>query len=88
MLNAKYFLLFQKVKNESTRKGNNAYLDIFLTTAPKSDEPQYCSKNVATPKATNFNYQLGVHTNLRSVDPICTAYSVSFLCFHDGMECM
>ena len=27
------------------------------TTAPKSDKPQYCNKNVATPKATKFNYQ-------------------------------
>jgi len=31
---------------------------------PKSNEPRYCRKNVATPKATNFTYQPGVHTNL------------------------
>ena len=28
------------------------------------DEPRYCIKNVATPKATNFTYQSGVRTNL------------------------
>jgi len=89
MPNATIFLFLQKVKrNESTREENNAYFDISMETTPKSDEPQYCNKNVATPKANNFNYQLGVHTNLRGIDTICAAYNVSFLCYHDVMECM
>jgi len=29
---------------------------------PKSDEHQYYSKNVATPRATNFTLSTGVHT--------------------------
>ena len=52
------------------------------------DEPQYCNKNSATPKATDFNYQLGVRTNLRGIDTICAAYNVSFICCHDVTECM
>ena len=81
------FLLFQKVKrNESTREENNAYFDTSLTTVPKSDEPWYCNKNVATLKATDFNYQPGVRTNLRGISTICAAYNVSFLCCHDVME--
>ena len=55
-----FFLLLQKVKrNESTREENNAYFDTSLATAPKSIEPWYCNKNVATPKATDFNDQPG-----------------------------
>ena len=42
----------------------------------KSDESQYCNMNTATPKATNFNYQLGVRTNLRGIDIICATYNV------------
>ena len=38
-------------------KKKNTYFNTSLATAPKSDEPQYCIKNAATPKATNFNYQ-------------------------------
>ena len=33
---------------------NHIYSNTSLTTTPKSDEHQYCSKNVATPGATNF----------------------------------
>ena len=41
------FLFLQKLKrNESTREENNAYLETSPTTAQKSDEPQYCNKNV------------------------------------------
>jgi len=32
--------------------------------APKSDEPWYCNKNVATSRATSFTYQPRVRTNL------------------------
>jgi len=35
------------------------------------DEPRYCNKNVATPKATDFNYQPEVRTNLGGIDTIC-----------------
>ena len=45
----------------------------------KSDEPRYCSKNVATPKATNFNYQFGVYTNLRDIDTIQHTMCLSFV---------
>lgn len=45
-----------------------------------NDEPQYCDKNVATLEATNFNYQPGVHTNLRGIDTICATYNVSLFC--------
>jgi len=31
-----------------------SYSNTSPTTAPKSDEHQYCNKNVATPRATNF----------------------------------
>ena len=52
------FFYYSKCKrNESTREENNAYFDTSPTKEPESDEPQYCSKNVATPKVTNFNYQ-------------------------------
>lgn len=48
----------QKIKkNESTKEENNAYFDTSPATASTSDDPQYCNKNVATPKATNFNSQ-------------------------------
>ena len=52
------------------------------------DEPRYCNKNAATLKATDFNYQPGVHTNLRGISTICASNNVSFLCCHDVMECM
>jgi len=52
------------------------------------DEPQYCNKNVATPKATDFKYQNEVCTNLRGIETICATYIVSFLYYHDVMECM
>ena len=35
--------------------------------AKKSDEPGYCNKNVATPRATSFTYQPGVRTNLEVI---------------------
>ena len=89
MSNAIIFLFLKKVKrNESTREENNAYFDTSLATVSKSDEPLYCNKNAATPKATNFNYQPMVRTNLRGVGTICAAYNVSFLCCHDVMECI
>ncbi len=46
---------------------NNTYLDTSLEMAPKSDEPWYCIKDVATPKDLNLNYQPGVHTNLEMI---------------------
>ena len=80
------FLFLQKLKrNESTREENNAYFDTSPKTVPKSDVPRYCNKNVATPNATNFNYQPGVHTNLRGIDTMCATYIVSFLRYHDVM---
>ena len=69
-------------------KKKNAYLHTSLTTMPKSDDPWYCNKNVATPNTTEFNYQPGVRTNLRGVGTICAAYNVSFLYCHDVMECV
>ena len=81
MPNIIIFCFLQKVKkNESTREENNAYFDTSPTTAPKSDKPQCCNKNVATPKATNLNYQPIVRTNLRGVDIICAGCNVSFFC--------
>ena len=59
-----------------------------LTMALKSDEPRYCNKNAAIPKATDFNYQPEVHINLRGIHTICAVSNVSFLFFHDVMECM
>jgi len=60
----KIFFFLQKVKrNESTREEKNAYFNTSQATTPKSDEPQYCDKNVVTPKATDINYQPGVRTN-------------------------
>jgi len=89
MPNANIFCFFYKVKiNESTREEKNAYFDTSPATTPKSDEPRYCNKNAATPKATDFNYQPRVRTNLRGIDTICEAHNVSFLCYHDVMECM
>ena len=74
------FLFLHNVKrNESTREEKNAYIDTSLETTPKNYEPQYCNKNVATPKATDFNYQPGVHTNLRGIRTIFVAYNVLFL---------
>ena len=51
----------------------NAYFDISPKMAPRSDKPQYCNKNAATPKATNLNYQPGVRTNLRGINTICAS---------------
>ena len=80
-------IFFQKVKgNESTREENNAYFDTSSAMMPKSDEPRYCNKNAT--KATDFNYQPEVCTNLRGVNTICVAYIVSFLNCHDVMECI
>ena len=74
MPNANIFCFCHKVKrNESTREENNAYFDTSLAMAPKSDEPQYCNKNVATPKAIKFNYQPRVHTKLRGIDTTCAS---------------
>ena len=71
MPNANTFLFLQKVKrNESIREKKNAYFDTSQAIVPKSDEPQYCNKNVANPKATDFNYQPGVRTNLRGVGTV------------------
>ena len=66
-----FFSYTESKRNESTMEENNAYFDTSLATMPKSDEPLYCNKNVATPKATNFNYQPEVHTNLRGIITIC-----------------
>ena len=52
------------------------------------DEPQHCEKTVATPKATNLNYQPEVRTNLRGVDTICIACNVSLLCLPDPKNVM
>lgn len=88
MPNEYNFVLTESKRNESTREVNNAHFDTSLATTPKSDEPRYCNKNAANPKATNFNYQLKVHTNLRGIDTICATYNVSFLYCHDVTECM
>lgn len=75
-----FFVFVENKRNESTREENNASFDTSLVTVPKSDKPQYCNKNVATPKATNLNYQPMVCTNLRGVNTICAAYNTSL--FH------
>jgi len=84
----KFFIFVESKINESTREENNAYFDTSPTTLAKSDEPRYCNKNIITPKATNFNYQLGVCTYLRGIRTIYATYNVSFLHCHDVMECM
>ena len=58
-----FFLLAKSKINESTMEENNAYFDTSKAMVPKSDEPKYCNKNAATPKATNLNYHPGFHTN-------------------------
>ena len=88
MPNANILFLQKEKRQESTREENNAYFDTSPATTQKSDEPQYCNKNVATPKATDFNYQPAVRTKLRGVATICATYNVSFLCYHDVMEFM
>ena len=82
------FVFAESKINESPREENNAYVDTSPATTPKSDEPRYCNKNVATPKAIDFNYQCKVRTNLRGINTICSTYNVSFFCCHDVMECM
>lgn len=44
------------------------------------DVPEYCNKNIVTPKATNLTYQPGVCTNVRGVNTICASYNLYF--FH------
>ena len=56
----------------------NTYFETSSETVPKSDDTQYCNKNVATPKATNFNYQPEVCTNLRGIDSIFATDNVFF----------
>ena len=71
MPNAIFYFL-QKLKiNESTKEENNAYFDTSLPMTPKRDELRYHKKNVATHKATEFNYQPEVHKNLRGIGTIC-----------------
>ena len=77
---ASWIIIFTESKrNESTMVEKNAYFDTSQEMAPKNDEPQYCNKNVVTPKATNLNYQPRVCTNLRGVGTICATYNVSFI---------
>jgi len=53
------------LKTRSRRRSSNqSYSNTSPATTPKSDEPRYCSKNVVTPRATNFTYQPRVCTNL------------------------
>lgn len=82
----KFFVLWKLRRNESTMEENNAYFDTSSALAPKSDEPYYCNKNVATHKATNFNYQHGFHIKLRGIDTICETYSVSLFLLSNVME--
>lgn len=79
----RFFGFAESKRNELTREETNACFDISPTMFPKSDEPWYCNKNVATSNATEFNYQPEVHTNLRGIDTICATYNVSFLHCHD-----
>lgn len=37
-----------------TERHNYIYVDTSPGTTPKSGEPQYCSKDAATPRATNI----------------------------------
>ena len=76
MPNANILFLQKVKKNESNREESNAYFDTSPTMVPKSDKPRYCNKNDATPKATSFNYQPGVHTKLRGIDIVCATYNV------------
>ena len=43
---------------------NHIYLDTSPTMMPKSDELQYCSKDLVTPRATKFTSSTRVRTNL------------------------
>ena len=47
------------------KKKSKYLLDTSLETTPKSGEPWYCTKNVATPRGCpTLLYQPGVRTNL------------------------
>ena len=74
-----FFVFVESKINESIIEEKNANFDTLPEMAPKSDEPQYCNKNFATPKATNLNYQPGVHTNLRAVGIVYAADTFLFL---------
>ena len=88
MPNANIFCFCRKKRNESTRKENNGYFDTLPTMMPKSDQPQCCNKNVATPKCNNFNYEPEVHRNLRGIGTICATYNVSLFSWSNVMEWM
>jgi len=80
MSNENLFAFAEIKRNESTREEKNSYFDTSSITVPKSDEPRYCNKNVATPKAINLNYKPRFCTNLTGVRAKCATYNVSL--FH------
>jgi len=68
----------------SNRKESRNYIDLDTSPpmTPKSDEPQYCNKDVATPRVTNFtlstqgSYELGGDNVIFTAD--ATIYSCHF----------
>lgn len=57
----------EEIRNATKKQKSTSYSDTLFTTVPKSDENQYCSKNAAIPRATNFtlstqgSYKFGGH---------------------------
>lgn len=74
----KYIIFHTKFHMEIRRKplglSTLLYLGIKVVKVQlrPCDEPQYCNKSFATPKATSFYYQHKIHTNLTSGIVICT----------------
>ena len=54
----------KEIKNGRKKEEITSYSDTSPAMVPKSDEHQYCSKNVATPGLPTLLYQPGVRTNL------------------------
>jgi len=58
------------MKMNQIREENNNCFETFLEMTTKSDGPRYYNKNYETSKGSNFNYQFGIHTNLRCINII------------------
>jgi len=59
---------------------NYIYLDTSPAMATKSDEPQYYSKDVATPRVTNFTLSTQGSYKLGGDIAICTTYATIYSC--------
>ena len=57
---------------------NHIYLDTSSKMVPKSDEPQYCSKDAATPRATNFTLSTQGSYKIKGDSVICTADATAY----------